>query len=162
VPANAPAESTGVPTNEMEGSTGVPVIGESTGVLTEGSTGVHPDEPEENPDPDNCNGGDDNPPPLSARTDNEDDSDDEDDGDGDNNNVTDPNHDAPSGKEAVYHPDSMTPSVQRTHGLRPRKPRDYSHMFSHATVMHHVMTQYSLRKGLKSFKKWEKRPCQRS
>jgi hypothetical protein len=32
--ANAPAESTGVPTNEMEGSTGVPAIGESTGVLT--------------------------------------------------------------------------------------------------------------------------------
>jgi hypothetical protein len=146
VPANAtaPAESTGVPTNEMEGGTGIPAIEESTGVLTEGSTGVHLDEPEENPDPDNGNGGDDNPPPLSARTDNENDSDDEDDGDDDNSNDTDTSHDAPSDEEVVYHPDSMTPSVQRTHGLRPRKPRDYSHMFSHATVMHHVMTQYSL------------------
>jgi hypothetical protein len=101
---------------------------------------MHLDEPEENPDPDNDNGGDDNPPPLSTRTYNEYDSDDEEDGDGDNNNATDPN-DAPSGEEVVYHPDSMTSSVQRTHGLRPRKPRDYSHMFSHATVMYHVMTQ---------------------
>jgi hypothetical protein len=114
---------------------------------------VHLDEPEENPDPDNGNGGDKNPPPLSARTDNEDDSEDEDDGDGDNINAPDPNHDAPSDEEVVYHPDSMTPSVQRTHGLRPRKPWDYSHMFSHATVMHHVMTQYSLRKGLRKFQK---------
>jgi hypothetical protein len=53
----------------------------------------------------------------------------------------------------VYHPDTMTPSVQRTYGLRPKRTRDYSHMFSHATVMHHVMTQYSLNKGLRKFQK---------
>jgi hypothetical protein len=47
----------------------------------------------------------------------------------------------------------MTPSVQQTHGLKPRKHREYSHMFSHAAAMHHAMTQYSLRKGLKKFQK---------
>jgi hypothetical protein len=47
----------------------------------------------------------------------------------------------------------MTPSVQRTYGLRPREARDYNHMFSHATVMHHAMTQYSLKKGLRKFQK---------
>jgi hypothetical protein len=47
----------------------------------------------------------------------------------------------------------MTSSVQRTYGLRPKIVRDYSHMFSHATVMHHAMTQYSLKKGLRKFQK---------
>jgi hypothetical protein len=47
----------------------------------------------------------------------------------------------------------MTPSVQRTYGLMSRKPRDYIHMYAHATVMHHVMTQYSLRKWLTKFQK---------
>jgi hypothetical protein len=154
VPASttAPTESTGVPEIEPEGNTGVPAIEQGTGVLTEGSTGVHH---EENTGPDNGHGDDDNPPPMSARTASEDDSDDEDDGDdgdSDNSNGTDPQHDG-NPDEEVCHPDSMTPSVQRTHGLRPRKPRDYSHMFSHATVMHHAMTQYSLRKGLKKFQK---------
>jgi hypothetical protein len=139
VPANttAPTESTGVPANEM--STGVPVIEESTGELTEGSAGVHPEEPEEDTYPGNSDGDNDNPPPMLARTANEDHSNDEDDENGDNIN-----YGTPDGE--VCHPDSMTPSVQRTHGLRPRKPRDYSHMFSHTTVMHHAMTQYSLRK----------------
>jgi Reverse transcriptase (RNA-dependent DNA polymerase) len=36
-----------------------------------------------------------------------------------------------------------------THGLRPRKPRDYSHL--HTTLEHTVMTQYSVKKGLKVF-----------
>jgi hypothetical protein len=53
----------------------------------------------------------------------------------------------------VYHPDSMTPSIQRVHGLRPRKPWDYSHMHYHATIMHHAMTQYYLKKGLRKFQK---------
>jgi hypothetical protein len=44
----------------------------------------------------------------------------------------------------------MTPSVQRVHGLRPRKPRDYSHM--HVNIVHHAMTQYSLKKGRKKIK----------
>jgi hypothetical protein len=135
VPANttAPTESTGVPANET--STGVSAIEEITGVLTEGSAGVHPEEPEEDTDPGNSDGDNDSPPPLLARTSNEDDSDNEDDENGDNSNDG-----TPDGE--VCQPDSMTPSVQLTHGLRPRKPRDYSHMFSHATVMHHAMTQY--------------------
>jgi hypothetical protein len=86
---------------------------------------------------------DDNPPPPlrppRSEEDSDDDSDDEEDGD-DSNEVP---------ENEVYHPASMTPSIQRLHGLRQRKPRDYSHMHSHATVMHYAMTQYSLKKGLK-------------
>jgi hypothetical protein len=116
VPANttAPTESTGVPANE--GSTVVPAIEDSTGVLTEGSAVVHPKEPKEDTDPSNSDGDKNNPPPLLLRTANEDDSDDEDDEDDDNSNDGTPD-------EEVCHPDLMTPSVQRTHGLRPRKPR---------------------------------------
>jgi hypothetical protein len=44
-----------------------------------------------------------------------------------------------------------TPSVQRVYGIRPRKGRPFSHL--HATVMNHAMMQYSLKKGLKKFKK---------
>jgi hypothetical protein len=44
----------------------------------------------------------------------------------------------------------MTPSVQSVHGLRPQKPRDYSHM--HVNIVHHVMTQYSLKKVLQKFR----------
>jgi hypothetical protein len=51
---------------------------------------------------------------------------------------------------APYNPDTLTPSIQGVHGLRPRKARQYSHL--HATIMHHDMTQYSLKKGLKMFK----------
>jgi hypothetical protein len=51
---------------------------------------------------------------------------------------------------APYNPDTWTPSIQIVHGQRPRKARQYSHL--HATIMHHVMTQYSLKKGLKKFK----------
>jgi hypothetical protein len=50
-----------------------------------------------------------------------------------------------------YNPDTWTPSVQRVHVLRPRKGREYIHL--HAMVMHHAMTQYSLKKGIKKFKK---------
>jgi hypothetical protein len=39
---------------------------------------------------------------------------------------------------APYNPDTWTPSIQRVHGLRPRKARQYK--------------QYSLKKGLKKFK----------
>jgi hypothetical protein len=62
--------------------------------------------------------------------------------------------------DAVYHPDSMTPSVQRVRGLMPRKPRDYSHM--HVNIVHHAMTQYSLKRGLKSSEVKLKTRCQRS
>jgi hypothetical protein len=36
-----------------------------------------------------------------------------------------------------------------SHDLRPRKPRDYSHL--HADLEHTVMTQYNVKKGLKIF-----------
>jgi hypothetical protein len=52
--------------------------------------------------------------------------------------------------EDIYHPDTMTPSVQRRYGLRPRKPPDYCHR--HAMVIHHAMTQYSVKSGLRKFK----------
>jgi hypothetical protein len=44
----------------------------------------------------------------------------------------------------MHHPDLMMPSIQRVHGLRPRKPRDNIHI--HANVVHHASTQYSLKK----------------
>jgi hypothetical protein len=37
----------------------------------------------------------------------------------------------------------------RRDGLRPRKPRDYSHL--HADLEHTAFTQYNVRKGLKIF-----------
>jgi hypothetical protein len=54
--------------------------------------------------------------------------------------------------EETYHTDTMTPSIQIINGLRPKKPRDYSHM--HANIVHHAITQYSLKRGLKKFNKF--------
>jgi hypothetical protein len=93
---------------------------------------------------------DNNPPPLGPSGTEYDSGDDDDDASA-NNGVETSHNEIP--EDQVYHPDSMTPSIQRVHGLRPRKPRDYSHMHSHATIMHHAMTQYSLKKGLKKFHK---------
>jgi hypothetical protein len=80
-------------------------------------------------------------PTLLSRRD-DDISDDEDD------EYADDNHDEIPDDE-VYHPDYITPSVQRVYGLRPRRGRYYSHL--HATIAHHAMTQYSLKKGLTKF-----------
>jgi hypothetical protein len=44
----------------------------------------------------------------------------------------------------------MTPLVQSTYGLRPKRARDYSHL--HANIVHHAMTQYSLNRGLRKFR----------
>jgi hypothetical protein len=44
----------------------------------------------------------------------------------------------------------MTPSVQSTYGIRPKRARDYSHL--HANVVHRAMTQYSLNRGLRKFR----------
>jgi hypothetical protein len=52
--------------------------------------------------------------------------------------------------DEVYHPDTMTPSVQSTYGLRPRRAQDYSHL--HANIVNHTMTQYSINKGMRKFK----------
>jgi hypothetical protein len=85
---------------------------------------------------DDTNDGDDGVPGLKV-SDDPDSSDDEDD------------DDIP--RPQVYHPDTWTPSQQQVHSLRPRKERDYSHMY--ANIMHHTMTQYSLKKGFKKFPK---------
>jgi hypothetical protein len=71
--------------------------------------------------------------------------------DGDDNGIKTGYNETPN--DEVYHPDSMTPSIQRTYGLMPRKPRGYSHMYAHATGMQHAMTQYSIKKGWKKFQK---------
>jgi hypothetical protein len=44
----------------------------------------------------------------------------------------------------------ITPSVQWVRGLRPRKPREYGHRL--VNIVHHTITQYSLKRGLKKFK----------
>jgi hypothetical protein len=82
------------------------------------------------------NGDDSDPPPLKQVRD--DDSSDDESGDDEYNSNT------------PYNPYSWTPSVQRVHGLRPKKGRDYSHL--HANIVHYAMTQYSLNKGLKKFR----------
>jgi hypothetical protein len=81
-------------------------------------------------------GDDSEPPPLQQGPD-DDSSDNESDDDEDNSNTP-------------CNPDSWTPSVQRVHGLGPRKGRGYSHL--HANIVHYAMTQYLLKKGLKKFK----------
>jgi hypothetical protein len=88
--------------------------------------------------PDGTSAGDVEGMPTPSPRRDEDSSDDEDDDDAD---------EIPD--DEVYHPDSMTPSVQRVYGLRPRRGRDYIHL--QATIAHHAMTQYSLKKGLKKF-----------
>jgi hypothetical protein len=107
-------DTTGVP--QDSGTTQVEVKGNGINI---GTTGVPPGGTTL-PD---SNGEDDSPPSLGAPRSDDIDSDDEDEDQYD-----------------TYHPNTMTPSVQRAHGLRPRKARDYSHMFSHATVMHQAMT----------------------
>jgi hypothetical protein len=54
-------------------------------------------------------------------------------------------------EEDAYHPETMTTSVQRTYGIRPRKPMDYRHM--HTYLAHYAITQYSLKSGLNNFQK---------
>jgi hypothetical protein len=45
---------------------------------------------------------------------------------------------------APCNPDTWKPSIQRVYGLCPRKGRECSHL--HATIMHHAMPQYSLKR----------------
>jgi hypothetical protein len=47
----------------------------------------------------------------------------------------------------VCHPKTMTPSIQRVYGLRPRHQRQYSHL--HTNKANNTMAQYSLKKGIK-------------
>jgi hypothetical protein len=88
--------------------------------------------PSEEVGDDDADGDDSEPLPLQQGPDNDSSDDDE-----DNSNTS-------------YNPDSWTPLVQRVHGLRPKKGRDYSHL--HANIVHYAMTQYSLKMGLHKFK----------
>jgi hypothetical protein len=96
---------------------------------------------------------DDAPPPLQPRNDDED-SDNEDDETEGTNTHEETDDDDVEGHEIpddeVYHPDTMTPSVQSTYGLRPRQARDYIHL--HVNIVHPTMPQYSLNRGLRNFK----------
>jgi hypothetical protein len=152
---------TGVTTDDGE-VTGVSTEdGEVTGIHTE-TTGVvlnddapseqHPGTPGVSREPTEHDNSDaDDPPPLGSSTIGNDSDDEGNDADEENDGIETPHDDIPN--EEVYHPDTMTPSIQRTYGLRPKRTRDYSHMFLHATIMHHAMRQYSLKKGLRKFQK---------
>jgi hypothetical protein len=85
---------------------------------------------------------DDNPPPIGPPRSEDDSNNDIDDDidDLDGYGVIETSHDDIPAVE-VYHMEPMQPSIQIIHGLRPRKPRDYSPMYSHVTVMHHAMKQ---------------------
>jgi hypothetical protein len=68
--------------------------------------------------------------------------------DSNNSDNEDEEHDEEIPDDEVYHPDTMTPSIQTTYGLRPKRARDYSHL--HANIVHaprNEMTQYSLNRG---------------
>jgi hypothetical protein len=114
-----------------------PGVGEKDipGVGEDDIPGVVEGEEESSPSV-NADDTDDGVPSIKA-SDNPDSSDDEDD------------DDIP--RPQVYHPDTCTPSQQRVHGLWPRKERDYSHL--HANIVHHAMTQYSLKKVFNKFPK---------
>ena len=47
----------------------------------------------------------------------------------------------------VYHPSTLTPSIQRMYGLRPNRRRNYS--YTHQALTHIMLTQYGLNAGLK-------------
>ena len=58
-------------------------------------------------------------------------------------------------EEDVYHPQITSPTERRIYNPRLRKPRKHPVLvdYAHAQIVHYAMTQYSLRKGLKRFKK---------
>jgi hypothetical protein len=84
----------------------------------------------------------DTPPPLTPRQSTSSDEDRDDNEDEYDDEIPD---------DEVYHPDTMTSSVHSTYGLRPRRAREYIH--THANIVYHAMTQYSLNKGLKKLRK---------
>ena len=56
-----------------------------------------------------------------------------------------------------HHPQITSPTEWQTLNLSPRKPRNYAknlglYDYAHAQVVHYVMIQYSLRKGINRFK----------
>jgi hypothetical protein len=136
-------ESAGVPDNEI---TGVSENEDSAGVPDNEITGVPENESETADSEDIITGDDDTPETTGVVTD----------APGmevaENTGVVNNEEDEVEQEPNMepYNPDTWTPSVQRVHGIRPRKGRTFSHL--HAMVMHHAMTQYSLKKGLKNFK----------
>jgi hypothetical protein len=137
-----PAESTGVLTEEQEPtgneSTGVPAESiDTTEVQDYESPGVSSDE-------DSIDAPDETADDATGKQENTDEEPDAD------SNVSNEEEDEVDPNVAPYNSDTWTPSIQRVNGLRPRKARQHSHL--HAKIMHHAMTQYSLKKGLKKFK----------
>jgi hypothetical protein len=113
------------------------VLSEIPAVMSE-EGGDNP-QPTQNPDTDGDSDGP--PPPLSPRSENTSDNADSDEDD---------EHDEEIPDDDIYHPDTITPPVQSTYGLRPKMARDNSHL--HANIVHHAMTQYSLNRGLQKFR----------
>ena len=77
-------------------------------------------------------------------------------GDGDEDNVPDQPDEAVEDNEEPNEADTTDEIMDRLYGtrnssydLRPRKPRDYGHI--HTTLEHTVMTQMSMKKGIKEF-----------
>ena len=58
-------------------------------------------------------------------------------------------------EEDVHHPQITSPNERRIYNLRLIKPRKHPVVvgYAHAQIVHYAMTQYSLSKGLKKFKK---------
>jgi hypothetical protein len=145
-----PVEITGVHTEETTGneSTGVPA--ESTGVPTE-STEVQdyesPGMASDEDSPEAPNEITDDATSKQVNTNGEEEDEMEPDAAG---NMANEEEDEMEPNVAPYNPETWTPSIQRVHGIRPRKARQYIHL--HATIIHHAMIQYSLKKGLKKFK----------
>jgi hypothetical protein len=135
-----PAESTGVPTE----STGVQ-DSESTGVQDNESTGVQDNEnpgvPSDEDKPGALNEIADDATGEQVNANGEEEDEVEPDAADD---VANEEEDEVEPNVAPYNPDTWTPSIQRVHYLHPRKARQYSHL--HATIMHHAMTQYSLKR----------------
>jgi hypothetical protein len=120
---------------DPEGIPGVDTPEEIPGVDPEEIPGVDKDD-DADTDPTN------EPPPLGPDIDSSDDEDSDDEEEEPENEDNSP--------EVLCHPESMTPSIQRVHGLRPRRPRVYSNI--HVNIVHHTTTQYSLKKGLTNFR----------
>jgi hypothetical protein len=144
IPGVDTEEIPGVDTEEiepdnMEMNLEAPEMGEAPEERTTTEVITGPPPVQSGEDGDNENGSNGPPPPLSPRSDYTSDSDDKDD---------EPDKEIPD--DEVYHPDTMTPSVQSTYGLRTKRARDYSQL--HANVVHHAMTQYSLNRGLRKFR----------
>jgi hypothetical protein len=131
----------------------IPGVGGDPTYLTQQQANAGTDDEDDAQQQANAGTDDEDDAPLQLRYDDEDSDDEYDETEGTNTHEDTYDDDVGGHKipdDEVYHPDTMTPSVQSTYGLRPRRARDYSHL--HANIVHHAMTQYSLNRGLRKFK----------